>query len=304
MEGKTESKAPEQLLKQGAEGKLYIGSYKGKQCLVKERFEKKYRHPALDRQLTRQRIKAEQKAFQRCAAAGVVTPALYGVDLEQRKVFMEYLEKARTAKDFIDELTASAEAQESARLKSLADHIGKVVGILHKNNIVHGDLTTSNMLLDPIDSEETLPYRLVTIDFGLSHFSDNTENKGVDLYVLERAILSAHSQLPNIFGMILKTYREHNTNRCDETIAKYEEDIYSTKLLGGMIEKCLSIVRAGNVTLNSGHFEPCLSEVIYSSVNILLLSAANHHFGTFLSESLRNGKANTMEIKEIKPFST
>ena len=67
----------QQLLKQGAEGKLYIGTYKGNRCLVKERFEKKYRHPALDRQLTRQRIKAEQKAFQRCAASGLSTPALY-----------------------------------------------------------------------------------------------------------------------------------------------------------------------------------------------------------------------------------
>ncbi|KFB51693.1 hypothetical protein ZHAS_00019779 [Anopheles sinensis] len=223
MGGENEGKVQEKLLKQGAEGKLYIGTYKDKQCLVKERFEKKYRHPALDRQLTRQRIKAEQKAFQRCATAGVVTPALYGVDLEQRKIYMEYLDKAKTAKDFIDELTGSPGAEESPQLKKLAEQIGQMVGVLHKNNIVHGDLTTSNMLLDPVDTEETLPYRLVTIDFGLSHSSDNTENKGVDLYVLERAILSAHSQLPKLFGMILKTYCEHNTNRCDETIAKYEE---------------------------------------------------------------------------------
>uniref|UniRef100_A0A8W7P4C8 non-specific serine/threonine protein kinase n=1 Tax=Anopheles coluzzii TaxID=1518534 RepID=A0A8W7P4C8_ANOCL len=219
----------QQLLKQGAEGKLYIGTYKGNRCLVKERFEKKYRHPALDRQLTRQRIKAEQKAFQRCAAAGLSTPALYGVDLEQRKIYMEYLEHSRTAKEFIDELTATTAADalsESAQLKQLAEQIGHMVGVLHRNNLVHGDLTTSNMLLDPVEKgaeESVFPYRLVTIDFGLSHFSDNHENKGVDLYVLERAILSAHSQLPGLFGMILEAYREHNTNHCKETIAKYEE---------------------------------------------------------------------------------
>uniref|UniRef100_A0A182XYW0 non-specific serine/threonine protein kinase n=1 Tax=Anopheles stephensi TaxID=30069 RepID=A0A182XYW0_ANOST len=225
----SERKNEIELLKQGAEGKLYVGTYKDKRCLIKERFEKKYRHPALDRQLTRQRIKAEQKAFQRCAAAGLQTPALYGVDLEGRKIYMEYLDKSRTAKDFIDELTAAptTNATDSPQLKKLAEKIGHVVGVLHRNNLVHGDLTTSNMLLDPVqenDAEDPVfPYRLVTIDFGLSHFSDNNENKGVDLYVLERAILSAHSQLPGLFGMILEAYRVHNTNNCRETIAKYEE---------------------------------------------------------------------------------
>ncbi|XP_053664969.1 EKC/KEOPS complex subunit TP53RK [Anopheles marshallii] len=222
-----ENSAKVQLIKQGAEGKLYIGTYRGTRCLVKERFEKKYRHPALDRQLTRQRIKAEQKAFQRCATAGLLTPALYGADLEERKIYMEYLEKSRTAKDFIDELTASSpDAMDSPQLRKLAEKIGYVVGVLHRNNLVHGDLTTSNLLLDPVekDAEDLLfPYRLVTIDFGLSHFSDNNENKGVDLYVLERAILSAHSQLPGLFAIILKAYRVHNTNNCQETIAKYEE---------------------------------------------------------------------------------
>uniref|UniRef100_A0A182RSN2 Replication factor C subunit 2 n=1 Tax=Anopheles funestus TaxID=62324 RepID=A0A182RSN2_ANOFN len=216
-----------QLVKQGAEAKLYIGTYKGQRCLVKERFEKKYRHPSLDRQLTRQRIKAEQKAFQRCATAGVLTPAFYGADLEERKIYMEYLDKSRTAKDFIDELTAlPQDAKESPLLEKLAEKIGSVVGVLHRNNLVHGDLTTSNVLLDPVEEDPedpVFPYRLITIDFGLSHFSDNNENKGVDLYVLERAILSTHSQLPGLFEMILEAYRIHNTNNCKETIAKYEE---------------------------------------------------------------------------------
>ncbi|XP_058055207.1 EKC/KEOPS complex subunit TP53RK [Anopheles bellator] len=227
MGAESESKVQVGLLKQGAEGKLYTATYKGSLCLVKERFEKKYRHPQLDRQLTRQRIKAEQKAFQRCATAGVETPALFGVDLDERKIYMEYLDKAVTAKQFIDEWMAtsdeSATTTESPKLKKLAEQIGRIVGVLHRNNIIHGDLTTSNILLDPLEGDDCLPYRLVTIDFGLSHFSDSAENKGVDLYVLERAILSAHSQLPSLFGMILESYRSHNTNRCDETIAKYEE---------------------------------------------------------------------------------
>lgn len=213
---------PDTLLKQGAEGKLYIGRYNGARCLVKERFSKKYRHPDLDVQLTRQRIKAEQKAFDRCKTAGVATPKLMGVDMAGRKIFMEYLEQARTAKQLVDEAVTEGN---TGKVEQLAKEIGIIVGLLHGHNIIHGDLTTSNMLLDPVVQEgsATLPYRLVMIDFGLSYHSLNVEDMGVDLYVLERALLSAHSEVPEFFGWVLESYKENNKFKVPETIAKYEE---------------------------------------------------------------------------------
>ncbi|XP_055628058.1 EKC/KEOPS complex subunit TP53RK [Toxorhynchites rutilus septentrionalis] len=211
------------LLKQGAEGKLFLGQHNGVRCLVKERFSKKYRHPDLDIQLTRQRIKAEQKAFERCKAAGVTTPKLLGVDLPGRKIYMEYLEQAITAKQFVDEAVLEGTAN-GAKIGKLAEEIGRVVGILHANNIIHGDLTTSNMLLDPVKPNDAdLPYKLVMIDFGLSYHSLNVEDMGVDLYVLDRALLSAHSQIPELFGKVLESYKKHNKFKLSETIAKYEE---------------------------------------------------------------------------------
>ncbi|XP_058830288.1 EKC/KEOPS complex subunit bud32 [Topomyia yanbarensis] len=212
------------LLQQGAEGKLYVGQHNGVRCLVKERFSKKYRHPDLDIQLTRQRIKAEQKAYDRCKVAGVNTPKLLGVDVPGRKINIEYLDQAIVAKRFVDE-TASSGVLNNPKISWLSEEIGRTVGTLHGHNIIHGDLTTSNMLLDPISdvSGSDFPYRLVMIDFGLSFHSFNVEDMGVDLYVLERALLSAHSQVPELFELVLKSYKEHNTYKVAETIAKFEE---------------------------------------------------------------------------------
>lgn len=217
-----EADKTEVLLLQGAEGKLYIGNHGGVRCLVKERFSKKYRHPDLDVQLTRQRIRAEQKAFERCKSAGVATPKVLTVDTPGRKIYMEYLENAITAKRFIDSVICDG-IEDNPKINSLATEIGRVVGVLHGHNIIHGDLTTSNMLLDPVvDTESQFPFRLVMIDFGLSFHSLNVEDMGVDLYVLERALLSTHSQLPHLFGLMLDSYKKHNTYKVAETIAKYE----------------------------------------------------------------------------------
>ena len=69
----------------------------------------------------------------------------------------------------------------------LAYRIGQTVATLHDNTVIHGDLTTSNMILRDNDPEQ-----LVMIDFGLSYTSTMEEDKGVDLYVLERALISTH----------------------------------------------------------------------------------------------------------------
>uniref|UniRef100_A0A1B0DH56 non-specific serine/threonine protein kinase n=1 Tax=Phlebotomus papatasi TaxID=29031 RepID=A0A1B0DH56_PHLPP len=101
------------VIKQGAEGKLYIGEYKGEKCLVKERFQKKYRHPELDAQLTKERIRAEVKAIGKCAGLGIRTPKVFGHDLNDRKIYMEYFEEAETAKDYINRLISSEDRASS-----------------------------------------------------------------------------------------------------------------------------------------------------------------------------------------------
>lgn len=215
-----------EILKQGAEAKLYVGEYQGQRCLVKERFQKKYRHPDLDKQLTRERIRAEVKTIARCQNIDVKTPKIYGSDETDRKIYMEYLDTAVTSKSYINEtIVQKPETVQDDLIKRLGTEIGIIVGRLHSNNIVHGDLTTSNVLLTPKGEPDDLfsDYDLVIIDFGLSQYQNSPRAKGVDLYVLERALLSTHSSVPKLFPTILASYTKENSKDAESVIAKFEE---------------------------------------------------------------------------------
>ncbi|XP_061724228.1 EKC/KEOPS complex subunit TP53RK [Cydia pomonella] len=222
------------ILKQGAEAKLYICNYLGKPTLIKERFEKKYRQPELDVSITKERIKNEARAIVRCKAADVKTPALYLVDFERRRIYMQHFMHSITVKDFIINIFTkhlqygSGDGPNS--LDKLARLIGQTVRKLHENNIIHGDLTTSNMLLVDKNSNsndsnwlDVDNVELVMIDFGLSSFDTSAEDKGVDLYVLERALISTHNDYPEIFSKILEAYKNHSKNNIKEIISKFEE---------------------------------------------------------------------------------
>lgn len=107
---------------------------------------------------------------------------------------MEYI-SGPTAKEVIH--------NKSIPLKTLAVHLGKLVASLHATDLIHGDLTTSNILFRPDLSEAVL------IDFGLSQVSGMVEEKAVDLYVLERAISSTHPEATELFQMILEAYADN-----------------------------------------------------------------------------------------------
>lgn len=214
------------ILKQGAEGKLYICNYLGRPTLIKERFKKKYRHPDLDENITKERMKNEARSIVRCKAASVRTPALYLVDFHRSRIYMEHLEKSITVKDFI--INNVKGESDKTKLHSISKLIGHAVRKMHESNIIHGDLTTSNILLVPKadnDDEKWLDQELdiVMIDFGLSFIGSSAEDKGVDLYVLERAIISTHNDYPHLFGDIFEAYKKQNKKQISETISKFEE---------------------------------------------------------------------------------
>lgn len=206
------------LLKQGAEAKLYISEFNSQKCLVKERFKKTYRLPEIDKQRTHESMKAESKSISRCQAAGILVPKIYHMNLNDRKIYMEYFDRAITAKKYINDLDADS----AGHLKDLGEAIGRIVGEMHGNNIIHGDLTTSNILLNP-KGEDFHDYDMIFIDFGLSHYGHSTEDKGVDLYVLERALLSTHSSVPELFEIILGSYKLHNPKGAADVVLKFED---------------------------------------------------------------------------------
>ncbi|XP_026316539.1 EKC/KEOPS complex subunit TP53RK [Hyposmocoma kahamanoa] len=220
------------ILKQGAEAKLYICKYLGQPTLIKERFQKNYRHPDLDVSITKERIKNEARSIVRCKTADIKTPTLYLVDFERRRLYMQHFEESVTVKDFIinflkEEQNGSGDQINS--LDTLAKMIGQTVRKMHENNIIHGDLTTSNMLLVPkTPSNESVwsqinNLELVMIDFGLSFIDTSTEDKGVDLYVLERALISTHNDYPELFEKILEAYKGYSKKNVKEIISKFEE---------------------------------------------------------------------------------
>ncbi|RYP26063.1 hypothetical protein DL767_008166 [Monosporascus sp. MG133] len=105
--------------------------------------------------------------------------------------------------------------------------VGEAVGALHRVGVVHGDLTTSNMMLRPFGGGETaavnghrgaaadgddddarlLDGEIVIIDFGLASQGSADEDRAVDLYVLERAFASTHPRAEGLFPVLLDGYR-------------------------------------------------------------------------------------------------
>lgn len=208
------------LFKQGAEGKVYKGTYFGKAAIFKERFEKKYRHTDLDKRLTTERIKAEVRALQRTRSAGVPVPAVYFVDLPARLIVTAYIDNSETVRDRIITLQAETSKDNTGSLERLMNKIGELIAVMHKNGVVHGDLTTSNLLVQNCESSEPVIY---VIDFGLSFVSDTAEDKGVDLYVLERAFLSAHPGIEAFFQRFLESYTKHYGQKSGDVMKKFDD---------------------------------------------------------------------------------
>lgn len=220
-----------ELICQGAEARIYKGLYLGKETLLKERFIKKYRHPELDENLTKERIKNEVKAIVRAKTAGIVTPTIYLVDLDERSIYMEYINNAKTLKSYIDKMLFDG-INENLWLDWIGKSLGVLLAKLHMKNIIHGDLTTSNILVNneifdkyKLDDDKNTSDGFVFIDFGLSRVDSTAEDKAVDLYVLERSLISSHSQVPKLFNIILKNYEKSiiDNKQRKEIIKKYED---------------------------------------------------------------------------------
>lgn len=177
------------IVQRGAEAVLYTGKHEGRKALVKERAKKGYRIPELDSGIRRRRTAMEARMLDRARRAGVDTPKVW--DSGGGKITMEWIEGQRV-KDRLNSMAPEARA-EACRL------IGEAIAGLHKAGMVHGDLTTSNMIISG--------GKLFLIDFGLSKMSDKAEDQAVDLYLLYEALRSTHFKvLEEAWRNVLKAY--------------------------------------------------------------------------------------------------
>ena len=201
------------LVQQGAEARVYRSDFFGKPTIIKERFVKSYRVPSLDQKLTHRRMNQEVRSMARCRRNGIRAPAVYHMDMKQRIIYMEDIVGSVSLKDFIRSLNAKKDEQ---MLNELVQDIGKVLAKMHDCDVIHGDLTTSNMMYSSERGDLTL------IDFGLSSVSTLAEDKGVDLYVLERAFLSTHPNTESLFQALLQSYAQASKN-AKPVLAKLDE---------------------------------------------------------------------------------
>jgi TP53 regulating kinase-like protein len=179
--------------KKGAEAYLFKEEWYGVDVVRKRRAPKEYRVPELDCEIRRARTASEARLMFEACRVGVPTPSLYFVSLEDSTIVMQFIEGEKV-KDILDSL-----GDEERR--KVCCTIGQQIAMLHKSDIVHGDLTTSNMVL-------TKSGKVFFIDFGLGEFSSSVEDKGVDLHLMRRALQSAHyKHSVDCFGSILEGYR-------------------------------------------------------------------------------------------------
>uniref|UniRef100_A0A3Q2TDZ6 non-specific serine/threonine protein kinase n=1 Tax=Fundulus heteroclitus TaxID=8078 RepID=A0A3Q2TDZ6_FUNHE len=136
-------------------------------------------------------------------STGISAPVVYFVDYKYHCIFLEEIICSLTLRDHINSIEQCNSCADQGLYK-LAERIGQILAKMHNENVIHGDLTTSNILLRH-RPEDTEP-ELVLIDFGLSYISALPEDKGVDLFVLEKAFLSTHPNTDMLFKTLLKSY--------------------------------------------------------------------------------------------------
>src|SRR5574337_770479 len=144
------------LVKKGAEADIYVTSWNGKNSILKIRKKKDYRVESLDMRIRTLRTIREAKMISESKSFGITTPLVYFVDEKKCQIYLQFI-KGKLVRDL-----------PLKQIVKACKEIGKIVGTLHKNGIMHGDLTTSNFILSRRG--------LVILDFGLAQKTRSEEH--------------------------------------------------------------------------------------------------------------------------------
>jgi len=163
------------LRKKGAEADIYQSKWQNSKAILKIRKIKNYRNTSLDLKIRKQRTIKESQILSQVKSFGIPTPLVYFVNLEKALIVMQEI-PGKPVHD-LPEL----------KIVELSKEIGKLVGMLHKNGIMHGDLTTSNFIF--------FQNTIFVIDFGLSQNTIKPEDHAVDLRLIKEILNSAHAKI-------------------------------------------------------------------------------------------------------------
>ena len=163
------------LVKKGAEADIYATIWNGLNSILKIRKKKDYRVHSLDMRIRTLRTIREAKMISETKSFGITTPLVYFVDEKKCEIYLQFI-KGKLVRDL-----------PLNKIIKMCTEIGRIVGTLHKNGIMHGDLTTSNFILSN--------QGLVVLDFGLSQKTDKIDDYAIDLRLFKEVLNSAHAQI-------------------------------------------------------------------------------------------------------------
>ncbi|HIF46444.1 MAG TPA: Kae1-associated serine/threonine protein kinase [Candidatus Poseidoniales archaeon] len=173
----------------GAEAEVNSGFWYGKPAIEKIRQPRTWRHPDLDRRLTKKRMTSEVKLMIKLRAKGVEIPAIWDVDFEEGRIVMERIE-GQQLMSFL---------RSNKQTHHVLEKVGRTIRKLHRQAVVHGDLSTNNILIDQ-QNEAKL------IDLGLANMDYEVESYGIDLHVLHEILRASHPEIDGAMEAVIKGY--------------------------------------------------------------------------------------------------
>jgi len=180
------------LLYQGAEASVFLNSEK--KTVIKKRLPKSYRLKVLDDKLRRLRTRAESNMLRRLSSVeGISVPSLLSFSEKEGELVMSFVEGMKLSEGLKDLSLAEA--------RVVCGSIGRAVSAMHDSNVVHGDLTTSNMILDNVGV-------VWFVDFGLGFYSEKFEDKAVDIHLFHEALEAKHfANSKSLWKAFLQSYK-------------------------------------------------------------------------------------------------
>ena len=163
------------LINRGAEADVYSTIWDKKKAILKIRKVKSYRNSLLDQKIRKQRTTRESQIISQVKSFGISTPLIYFMDINKCSILMQYID-GKIVRDL-----------KGNDIVKICSEIGQIVGTMHKNGIMHGDLTTSNFILDK--------QKLFLIDFGLASRTEKPDDHAVDLRLFKEILNSAHAEV-------------------------------------------------------------------------------------------------------------
>ena len=189
------------IMERGAEATIT----KTGNTIIKERIEKLYRYPELDKKIRKLRTRSETKILEK-AIKMIPTPKVINSDENKSTIELEFIQGKKLSENL-----------EKTKFKEVCEKIGNNLAKIHDNNIIHGDLTTSNMILNEKEN------KVYFIDYGLGFQSSRVEDKAVDLHLIKQALEAKHPKIyEEAFKAVIKSYIKQS-KEAKQTLVQLEK---------------------------------------------------------------------------------